>query len=434
MPWRLELPASLKGPIDETLPRFARVDGIQVSAGEDGKVGVLWHREVDHRTLHWDEEIERWRVECSELILDPSEYPRLPDSVLGDRPMEPRACEVFRPSEYLGMAVISSDGIEGSAFFDGYPASHGWRDVPDDLAYAEGKWHALLILPDSPANSPRNHPALISFDSRGWNRPQRIETDDWLAGSRLIPYTGGFDLLWTKYYLPFLAFPDSGQDRQHLLQARIRQGVASSPRALYEFPKLPFTDCYPVPIVRKSEGIYDLFYRRSGLGGIQLLHVRDVAHNWLGWTEVVHDCTSFRDPLVLPVTDGKMQVLWFHDAPSSGEACYPCPRHPTRLWGCHYDDHRWSEPAVIGEGQSWDPRSAAAAVSAVGEREVVVMVWRGEEGRMIYTAGTGWNGWTEPVVTDLEIGGQNWLVTAGYDLVLVTQARRNLYWCRLNLH
>ena len=443
--WSCTPLSELKGPIDVSLPPFAHVQNVNLAAGDRGRVGIVWRREVDRDSLQWDPTIQRFRVKGSDLTLPQSVYatsmPRVPP-VLNDMKMPPVDREVFKQDEFAAMAVIGSQAVEGCQFFTGYPPDCTWVNPMKDVYFANGRWHAVFNLYATKSTpEPGSGIALAEFDASGWSKPAVIVPK---AGAHPIwSFSDGsrIDLFWAERYMPFLAFPDSGMERQRVKHARIEPGGKTRIETVYECPKMRLlgfgSDDRTLRTVRLDAERYDLLLERhnTGLSWLiesksGLMYVGDVLSTWPASAGPLAHYYDFNDCLALVLPGRRLQIVW--DEEPECDCSQPGPRS-YRIMEVHYDGRFWSSPREVTRPSHFGRFSLAGTAVQVGDRSAVLVVWQGEGKHLVYTVGSGSGQWSAPVTTSLVVGRRIWLAGNGDTVTLVTEIDRNLHWCRLSI-
>jgi hypothetical protein len=413
-----------------------------VAAGDGDRVGIVWRREVDDDSLDWDATIERFRVKGSEVTLPQSaDMPRTPlVPELADHKWPPMDWEAFAQDEFVAMAVIGLEGIEGYQLFNGYPPDCGWADPMQGVGYANGRWYAVFNLY---ASTDAQHGdcgiALAEFDATGWSKPTVVVPNE--LAHPIWNFSEGthVELFWAEEYLPFLAFPDSGLDRQRVKHARIEADRGVSVHTAYESPMLRLLgfgwDDRVIRPVRVEPNRYDLLVERN-YGGLlyprepELRHVANVLSAWPVSSGALARYWYFGDCVAVVLPGRRLQVIW-DEEPEGG--CGRPGRLTYRIMEVHYDGRSWSAPLEIAQPSHVSRFSLAATIVQAGDRSAVLVVWRDEDQRLAYAVGSGSGQWSKPVTTSLVGGERTWLAGAGDTVTLLSEIDRNLCWCRLSL-
>jgi hypothetical protein len=348
--------------------------------------------------------------------------------------------EVFAQDEFVAMAVIGPEAVEGHQLFSGYPPDCEWADPMQDAGYAGGRWYGVFNLhPSKDAQDGNCGIALAEFDASGWSSPKVVVPNVW--SDPIWGFSDGprFDLFWTETYLPFLAFPDSGQDQQRLKHARIEPGRKIKVQTVYECPMLRLLgfgrDDRVIRPVRLEANRYDLLVERD-YGGLlwelkpELRHVRDILAAWPASSGALARYWFFGDCVAVALPGPRLQLVWDEDP----EGCCGQPgRRTYRIMEVHYDGRSWSPPQEIAQPSHVSSFSLAGTAVEVGDWSVVLVVWQDEDEHLAYAVGSGSGQWSEPVTTSLIVGERIWLASNGDVVALITEIDRNLHWCRLSI-
>ena len=440
--WSCTALSELKGPIDVSLPPFARVQDVHMAAGDGGQVGIVWRREVDDDSLDWDPTIERFRVRKTDLTLARSSQELLPpaEPELVGRKMPPMDREVFAQDEFVAMAVIGPEAVEGYQLFGGYPPDCGWTDPMQDVGYADGRWYAVFNLyPSKDAQHDDGGIALAKFDASGWSKPTVVVPKE--CAHPIWSFSEGtrVELFWAEEYLPFLAFPDSGLERQRVKHAAIEPGREGKVQTVYECPMLRLLgfawNDWVIRAVRLEPNRYELLVERHYWGLLrelraELRHVANVLSAWPTSSGALGRYWGFGGCVAVVLPGRRLQVIWDED-PEGG--CGRPGRLTYRIMEVHYDGRSWSAPREIAQPSHVSRYSLAATAVQAGDLSAVLVVWQDEGEHLVYAVGSGSGQWSRPVTTSLVVGERIWLAGAGDTVTLLTEIDRNLRWCRLLL-
>jgi hypothetical protein len=376
--WELEVPPVLNGPLGhcEGFPR------VHCCAGDNGRVGLVWQS---------------------------------------------------GPTGYVGassMAVLG-DAVEASAPFKRYPAEAYPIEI-SAVAFLEGKWYGVTdFLP--PQGGPGTDPtkfgvALLPFYADGWEQPQLVLPGVALGslGASACGHDDTIDLFWIDLYLPRMAFPDSGLEREQLWYARVRPGQPGSPRKLCDLPG-PHSHCLSPTYLRVDSDRYDLVYARSlsvwpGSYSTDLMCLPNVLQPDL--TGPRH-CAPMKEGSgwslqAAGLPDHRAVALWLEGATTT---------EPDKLVQAEFANDRIVCSGDVARGFKWDGLTMARLGSE--DPTGVVAVWSGHQRHLTYAIRRGVGQWSTPLETALKIGRFNWLVSTDDGLVLVTENDSNLYWARL---
>ena len=447
--WSCTLLSPIQGPLDISLPPFACVADVRVVAGDRGRVGVTWRRAVDRDTLQWDATIGRFRVRDSDMTLEQSRYPfpRSGIPAFDERKRPPLDHEAFAQHEFVAMAVVGPQGVEGRGFFAGYPPDCSWADPMQDVCYADGRWYAVFNL-YRPKGAPESgcDIALVGFDASGWSEPIVVVPNEASHAIWCFSERTRIDLFWADYYLPFLAMPDSGLERQHLKHTRFAPGEKGRIETVYTSPQMRLfgfgSDDQIVRPLRITADRYDLLTERHFTGlfhlvGVpppksELFHLVNVRSAWAATAGPLARYYSFRDCVALVLPDGRVQLVWDEEPERD-----PVSGRPTsegyRIMEVHYDGRSWSSPREAARTSRIGRYGLTGALIRAGGRSAVLVAWQDEHGHLACMVGSGSGQWSGPITTNLAVGECIWVAAHEANLTLVTQIDRNLHWCRLSI-
>jgi hypothetical protein len=427
-------PAELQGPIDSALPTFGCINYASACSGARGRAGIVWVRGLDRHAFQWDETLRVWHVRGSDETVTP--HRRSWDVRASDAQPVLRERDVFTEGQFVGMCVLGPSGVEASGLLPGIgPESGHVGDLVGEPVSCGGGWQLPLALWPRGAGviGPATHGiAIATFDECGWRSPRMLVPEKHGSGAWLFADDGHTDVFWREYYHRPFDLPDfmGGIQRERLQHARITEACAPVVRTAYDFPTGP-------PWVTEARAIsmgdrFDLALRRETDRGkhatapVELIYVS----NLLGWLPGSHTtighCELNSEMKVLTLSDQGLQVLWLEEVGWHGDV----ERRSYQLVETHLDGHSWSVPrAVWGDRGPCHYEGLAATTFQMGAEQLIFVLWPGEGGRLTYTIGSGWDGWSGAVATDLVIGSPNWVVDCDGRLALITRMKNNLYWC-----
>ncbi len=429
--WRCQIPERLNGPIDEALPASGGVEHVRVCAGTSGRVAVVWLRAIETSRARED------GPRHMRPISDPphghtTEQARKSSSEVG----------ISLTDSLLGMGVVDSSGVEIVQFAKGVDATSGFRaDLLGSVIFADGAWRtaiALCLWNDS--GGPCDPLVrIMSFDEHGWLPSERDITPSGTptGGVRLFDRGAGFDLFWLEYYWPPGSLPDfmGGTQQLRLNYTSLPRGGLGVTKAICDLPGR--VHARQAWLVSPSPGRYDLVFARmpdmkqqGTLASADLMHVpRLLSDRTPGPTKLGTCCPNCSNEL-LTLWSGGIEALWLEE---SSRRLSPPGVSPCQLVEARLEGQKWSKPRPLFQGTGWDYASLAAASMQVDGAEVVVAVWRGQEGHLTYSSSGDRDKWAEPTAVQLQIGRLNWLVACEQRLALVTVMQGNLYWCFIDL-
>jgi len=446
--WSCVTLSPMQGPIDTSLPPFACVADVIIAAGDQGRVGMTWRRAVDWDTLQWDATIERFRVKGSDLTLEQSRYP-FPKSGISDldeKKRPPADYEAFPQHEFVAMAVLGPQGVEGRSFFTGYPPNCSWADPMQDVCCADGRWHAVFNL-NGPKGAPESgyNIALVEFDASGWSKP--IVVVPKTGAHPIWSFSDGseIDLFWRETYHPPLSFPDSGMEHDQVQHARIQPNGEIGVQTVYTAPKMRLfgfgSDDWVIRPVRIDANRYDLLTERHFTGlfylvGVpppksELFHIADVRSAWAVTGGPLARYYSFGDCVALVLPDGRVQLAWDEEPERDSRSGQPTsPGY--RITEVHYDGRSWSSPREAARTSRVGRYGLEGALIRTDELSALLLAWQDESGHLACIVGSGSGQWSEPIKTSVVVGERIWLAGEADTVTLVTQIDRNLHWCRLS--
>ena len=220
------------------------------------------------------------------------------------------------------MAILG-DTVEAIAPFDRYPAGAYPTEIVA-VAFMGGKWYGLtnFVPPRAGRVQIRPNGALRYCPSA----PAAGSSPSWCCRCvYLDPFNisafgrdDEIDLFWLDSYLPWMAFPDSGQERQRMWHGQVRPGELARPTKIWDLPG-PHSYCeYPI-YIRVGQDRYDVLYTCLLYGlphtvSRDLMYLRDVLHPDLrGPQRSVSLEYSSCEAVVLP--QRRVVALWFKSEP-----------------------------------------------------------------------------------------------------------------------
>ncbi len=390
--WHCVVPTAMFGPLDQDLPPSMSVRDFHAAVGRGGRVGVVWNRQKT-------------------------------------------SSEKTPPDQLTCMAVIGSRGVERAAGFSGYPPS-GWYDGMRAAAYLNERWYGLVTLYHGMEQPYLHHSvALVGFDEDGWGQPEEV-LDQHVPLERAQMHAEGetLHLFWLESYLPLLAFPDSGMERERLMGTTIRRGGRGRVVTLYDLPKrwglYELAGCLPA-----GDSRFTFLFAYRAYGGRQpdQLATISVPTTWFAWPAPLYSQYLLAGKSIcVPLSGGRGQFVGLHERFSRTRVC-ATEDDAVLLLGADVNGQDWASVREIARGRDWSAKSVAVRVLQAGSAEGVLAVWRGSGGRLTYAIGTGTGTWSDPVETSLVVGNEIWIGGEGTTSTLLTRMDGNLYWCRLDL-
>jgi hypothetical protein len=441
--WSLVVPSRWNGPVDDTLPSYARIEtlrAVRICPRDGEEVLILWRRTSDMRKLWWDKNLRRWRTDLENQ--PQGNAAESPDALEDEGIYDPDRDFVSR-DEVVGACIVDQRGNARRFMLPDVGTEPACDDMLLGPVVCRGdRWEvALGVYPPHPQgqeDTSSKKLQLVPVSWHGWGTPVAVSGSERIYGpfTAMAAQDGQLDLFLDTMFLPFggFTFPDSGLETTQLVYLRIKDGRIIERRPVYTQPlRTTETDHQ---LLAASGRRYDLLFRRRGAHRSpgpdepdELVHVA----NLLGWwprRSTVAQMDGLRDgPFVAVVRgDQAIQVVWL-----KGSYDEEGPHPESRLFEAHQQGAKWTAPRELFVRDVAGVYSLAAATAKSGDQELVVVVWCGLDGNLVYCLSPDADTWTTPQATQLALGPRNFLVFAGDRMVLVSEFHNNLYWCHIGL-
>lgn len=425
-----------QGPLDGNLPRYGNIASATVSPDDGRMCAIVWTRGIDYDLLKWDESISRWRVVGAEDTLpEHVEAGIRPLAVPGRSvvPRRPWTSDVYRASEFLGLAVVGEEGLRWHAFHEDWgPFSAFTDDMLGRMTFQNDSWHLALSLcaRDPQASDAKSGIALCSFGVGNPGMTRIVVPDADPRGAPVAFAEGsGVRLFWQEWYWEQPHLPDflGGQQRTRLLSALARDGALADSEEIHECPKR--TEDRQFWMIQRGTGRYDLILReRQSDPSIAsrtnwFAYVPDVLSKKSSRPTRVCDCGMDANGAAEDVPGGE-ELVWLED-----------DRDDVVVRDVRLENGKWSAPAELCRGPGWDPASMAFTVTRPRNSKdcVGLVVWRGPGGQLWYLLRDPAGQWSAPETLPRNIGRRNWLAGTTDGAWLITDYNRNLYWMSIKI-
>jgi hypothetical protein len=306
------------------------------------------------------------------------------------------------------------------------------------LAFTSGKWYGLVNVGTTQAKqgieSTKSGAALLALGPGGWEQaelvmPGIVVARPGASGVSAFGHDDSIDVFWLDRYLPPLAFPDSGLDRERMWHAHVHPGQLATAKKIWDLPG-PHSYCEDPIYLRIGSDRYDLLYTRLSYGlprsvSRDLMYLRNALRPGLGGPQQ-SACLEYSCCEAVALPERRVAAMWLRAEHKESW------KKPTALFETTFEDGREVRSTEVARGINWG--GLALARVDLDDQAGVVALWSGRDSRLAYCIRLDPGDWTAPVETQLEIGRRNWLVSTDNGLVFVTERRSQLYWARLQLH
>jgi hypothetical protein len=413
------------------------MEDVRVCPGADGDVLILWRRKVDMERVWWDSELHRWRTDLANQPPDDQD-PAEPPPLEIEEGFYPPDRDLLSRDKLVGARIIKGDAARRFMLPD---VGSAWScdDMLLGPVVCQGDhWEvALGVYPAHPQgqeDTSSKKLQLVPVSWQGWGTLVPVSGSEGIFAPLMAmdAHADELHVFLQSTFLPFgpFTFPDSGLETSQLACIRIAGNRIVGEKTVYTTPLRRHDMDHQM--LSMPGGRYDLVFRRSGAqqdDPDELVHVADLLGRWPKTSTAARLANlDFRFAAVARQGES-VQVAYLEQLRGVGRV----PTVRGRLFEVHQRDGRWTGPRVLFLGDIGGYKSLAAATAKSGDQELVVVVWRGLDGNLVYCLSPDADTWTRPQATQLALGSTNWLVFAGDAMVLVSEFHNNLYWCRIGL-
>lgn len=351
---------------------------------------------------------------------------------------------MLAPDQIVGACII--DPADDARRFM-LPDVGAYRAVYDQLlgpvTFCAGHWVVALSVhpphPQGQSDTTSKKLQLAPVTAQGWGTPVPVAGSErvYETPTAMVAHDDELDLFYSTTFCPFgpLTFPDSGLETSQLVYLRIKDGRIVESRRVYTRPRRTIE--MDTHVLGKAGRRYDLLLRRLGDrrspgpdAPDKVVHAADLLRSWSRRSTVVRMAGHGGADFVAVVRgDRAVQVIWLEEACDDEDG----PRPETRFFEAHEERGKWTAPRKLFVRDVGAEGSLAATAAKLGDQEVVVVLWRGLDGKLACCLSPDPDTWSPPQATELPLGQWNRLVVAGDTLFLVSAFDGNLSWCRLAL-